>query len=393
MLSAMQPILRLAVILSLGSALELAGQTVPPSLSALFGDPLLAQGQGVSVRRGQLDEAFIAYKSNLAGRGQTIPEEARLLRERLLLDRLIVTQILTNRATEADRAKATDMVVKIMADTRQELGSDDALRRRLKVLGLPPERYTNQVMEQALAQTVVDREVRAKVEVSPPDIDEFYQSGTDVLVRALQAELERLAKDPQSSADRLAEVKKQIDAVKKSNLARLEQPERVRVSHVMLATRDRNTDQPLSDDQKKVKRSQIEKLRTAALAGEDFQKLVLEFSEDRNLKETKGEYVLTREANFLPEFKMAAFALAPGQISEVLTTAFGYHILKVSEKMPAQKVPIEKARKDIQDLLVEQAVQKRMPGYFHELKQQAGVQVLDVRLAGETAKDTNPLKD
>jgi parvulin-like peptidyl-prolyl isomerase len=214
-----------------------------------------------------------------------------------------------------------------------------------------------------------------------------------VLVRSLQAELERLAKDPQASADRLAAVKKQIDAVKKSNLARLEQPDRVRVSHVMLATRDRNSDQPLTDEQKKIKRTQIEKLRTAAVAGEDFQKLVLEFSEDRNVKETKGEYVLTRDANFLPEFKAAAFSLAPGQISDVLTTAFGYHVLKVSEKIPAQKVALEKVRKDIQDMLVEQEVQKRMPGYFRDIKQQAGVEVLDAKLAGEPGKDTNPLKD
>ena len=385
--------LRLAALVSLCGALELAGQTVPSALSALFDDPLLARGRGVSVRRGQLDEAFIAYRSNLAGRGQTIPEDERLLRERLLLDRLIVTQILTNRAIDADRTKATEIVEKIVAETKKELGSEEALRRRLKVLGLPPDRYTNQVLEQALAQAVVDREVRAKVEVSPTDIDEFYQSGTDVLVRSLQAELERLAKDPQASADRLAAVKKQIDAVKKSNLARLEQPERVRVSHVMLSTRDRNTDQPLTDEQKKVKRTQIEKLRTAALAGEDFQKLALEFSEDRNVKETKGEYVLTRDANFVPEFKAAAFSLAPGQISDVLTTAFGYHILKVSEKMPAQKVAPEKVRKDIQDMLTEQEVQKRMPGYFREIKQQAGVEVLDARLAGETQKDANPLKD
>jgi parvulin-like peptidyl-prolyl isomerase len=280
-----------------------------------------------------------------------------------------------------------------VADTKKELGSEEALRRRLKVLGLPPERYTNQVMEQALAQAVVDREVRAKVEVPPGDIEEFYQSGTDVLVRSLQAELERLAKDPQASADRLAAVKKQIDAVKKSNRARLEQPERVRVSHVMLATRDRNSDQPLTDAQKKIKRTQIEKLRIAALAGEDFQKLALEFSEDRNVKETKGEYVLTRDGNFVPEFKVAAFSLAPGQISDVLTTAFGYHVLKVSEKIPAQKVALETVRKDIQDMLIEQEVQKRMPGYFRDIKQQAGVEVLDAKLAGETNKEANPLKD
>jgi peptidyl-prolyl cis-trans isomerase C len=239
----------------------------------------------------------------------------------------------------------------------------------------------------------VDRGLRSKVVVSEVQIEEFYAAGTDVLVQALQAELERAAKDPQSTADLLAELKRQIERLRKDNLSRLEQSERVRVAHVLLATRDRETEQPLSDDQKKVKRHQIEKIRTAALAGEDFGKLVQEFSEDRNLSQTKGEYVLTREAPFVPEFKAAAFSLQPGQISDIVTTAFGYHILKVLERIPARKVELGTVKDELRTLLTEQHVQKQMPAYFRTLKKEADVQVLDPKYRIDVSKDVNPLKN
>src|SRR2546428_4805840 len=65
----------------------------------LFEDPVVARGKGLEIKRSQLDDAFISYKANLAARGQSLAEDQRLDREGQLLDRLIVTQILGNRAT------------------------------------------------------------------------------------------------------------------------------------------------------------------------------------------------------------------------------------------------------------------------------------------------------
>jgi parvulin-like peptidyl-prolyl isomerase len=363
------------------------------TLTSLFQDPVLARGTGVEIKRSQLDDSFIAYKANLAGRGASVPEPERTAREALLLDRLIVTQLLVQRATEADRTTARTNAERIILETMKEMTSPETFRRRLKALGLSGERYTNQVMDQTLAQAVVDRELRSKITVEDARVSEFYNTGTDVLVTALQSELERMAKDPESKPDRIADVKKQIEAVKKNNLNRLEQPERVKVSHVMMSTRDRVTEEPLTDDQKKVKRSQIDRLRVAAKGGEDFQKLVMDFSEDRSLKENKGEYVLTRETQFVPEFKVAAFNLQAGEISEVVTTPFGYHIIKCLDRFPAKKVDLdEKVKRDIKELLTEQDLQKLMGDFFRRLKKDAGVEVLEAKYRVDSNKDTNPLK-
>jgi parvulin-like peptidyl-prolyl isomerase len=237
-----------------------------------------------------------------------------------------------------------------------------------------------------MAEAVLEREVKSKLEISTNQIQDFYNTGTDAVVRIMQQELERLAKDPNTSVTQLTAVKQQIEELKRGNLARLEQPEKVRVSHILIATRDLQTEAEMNADQKKAKHQQAEKLLARARAGEDFSKLVLEFSQDRNLKETKGEYTLSRQDLFVPEFKAAAFSLATNQISDIVTTTFGYHIIKCLEKIPARKIEFAKISGEIKEALLNQELQQQMPAYFERLKKEARVEILDPKYKLESPK-------
>jgi parvulin-like peptidyl-prolyl isomerase len=189
----------------------------------------------------------------------------------------------------------------------------------------------------------------------------------------------------------VAELKRRIDSIRKTNLARLEQPEKVRISHVFISARDRTTEEELTAEQKKLKRQQAEKIRSRAVAGDDFQKLVLELSEDRGVPETKGEYTFSRNDPFSPEFKAAAFSLKAGEISDLVTTPFGYHVIKCLEKIPAKKIELENVSKDLHEFLAQQEAQKAMPDYFRKLKKEAAVEILEAKYRIETA-DTDPRK-
>lgn len=358
----------------------------------LFDDPVIARGQGVEVKQNQLDEAFIAFKANLAARGQSIPEEHRRFREIQLLDRLVITQILGKRATTGDVATARQAAIKFAAETRKAAQSDEGFLRTLKSLGITAEQFDERVYDQALAEAVVARELKSGIKISDAQVENFHRTGSDVLVEMLQGELERIAKNPDASVDQLTAVKRQIEETKRVNLARLEQPERVRISHVLLATRQRDTEQPLPEEQKRQKRFQMDRILSRAKAGEDFAKLVKEYSEDRNLKETKGEYTFSRDDRFAAEFKAAAFSLEPGKISDIITTVYGYHILKMHERIPAKKVELEKVSGEIRDHLVQQALQRQMPDYFARLKKEASVEVLDAKYRVEVPKTVEPLK-
>jgi peptidyl-prolyl cis-trans isomerase C len=365
-------------------------KTQGPKLSDLFGDEVIARGKGVEVKRSQLEDAFVAHKASLALRGQSIPEERRARLEAQLLQQLIVMQILTNRVTAADLKMANELAEKRLKEAKEQSVSEEALYRQLKAAGMSPERFHRAVMEESFAQAVIKREVTSTVTITDAQVQEFYATGTDLLVRLMQADLEKLVKDPSSSPSQVAQLKERVDEIRRANLSRLEQPEKVHVSHIFFAGRDRKTEEPLTAEQQKIKRQRLEKLRQRALEGEDFSKLILEFSEDRGVKETKGEYTFSREDRFVPEFKAAAFTLAPGKISDIVVSELGFHVIKLLEKFPAKKVEFEKVAADLKEFLVQQEVQKAMPDYFAQLSKQAGLEVLDPKYKLEMADDSEP---
>jgi parvulin-like peptidyl-prolyl isomerase len=360
-----------------------------PSFDSLFADDVLAQGKGIKVTSSQLETAYTAYKANLAARGERINEAERTYREAQLLDRLIVTQILTNRATAADHLAAEGMAEKFMAESKKGSASDEAFYRQLKVMGLSAEQFQLRVREQAVAEAVIERELKSTLTVSDADVQDFYKTGNDLLVKTMQGELDKLAAAPASKPADIATLRERIDGLRKLNLGRLEQPEKVRIAHIFLATRKREGEPDLPAEQRQIKRQQLEKLRARALAGDDFMKLVLEFSEDRGLAETKGEYTFSRADSFSPEFKSAAFSLEPGKISDIVSTPFGFHIIKLLEKIPAQKTEFDKVSKDLKEFLSQQTLQKALPDYFTKLKKEAGVEILEAKYRLEV-RDTDP---
>jgi parvulin-like peptidyl-prolyl isomerase len=363
-----------------------------PTFAELFGDDVIARGKGVEVRRSQLEGAFLAFRSNLASRGQGIPEDQRLLREAQLLERLVITQLLTQRANAEDRKQAKELGERFLTETKKGTPSEEAFQRQLKAMGMSPEQFQKRVDEQSLAEAVIGREVKSTIQVSDADVREFYDKGVDLIVKLLQEELEKLVKDIKSSPEEVSKLKERIDLTRKDNLARLEAPERVRIQHVFFAGRDVQSERELTPEQLKQKRARAEKIRERALAGEDFARLIRENSEDRGVPETKGEYTFGRADRFSEEFKSASFSLSPGQVSDVVSTPFGYHVIKLVERIPAKKTEFEKAAKDVKEFLQQQRVQQAMPEYFARLRKESNVEVLDAKYRNLITGNVDPTK-
>jgi peptidyl-prolyl cis-trans isomerase C len=310
-----------------------------PSMKAsdLFGSKVIVKGKGMEVTRGQLDDEVIRVKGQAAARGQNIPPEQMALLERQILEQLIQVQLLKAQATEADKAAGKALAEKRFEDTKTKLGSEEQLNRQLKLMGATREEVLAKWTESAIAETVLKREL--KVNVTDADTKKYYDD----------------------------------------NPARFEEPEMVRASHILLMTNDPKTNAELSDEQKAAKRKQMEGLLKRARAGEDFAKLAKEYSEDPGSKETGGEYKFAR-GRMVPEFEAAAFSLGTNQVSDIVTTKYGYHIIKLSEKIPARKVAYDKAANDIKEGLTQQELQKKFPDFVAKLKKDAGVEILDEKL-------------
>jgi peptidyl-prolyl cis-trans isomerase C len=307
--------------------------------------PVIAKGKGVEVRRGQLDDAFIAYTANLAARGSQIPPGRRQAAEAQLLDRIIITQLLVKNATPADRESAKTNAGKFYSDARKNVDDEDSFRRHLKSLGLTPVQFTNRVMEQAVSEEVVKRELKSGIKISDAEVKQFYETNNEAFT----------------------------------------QPQLAHVSHILISTRDNQTGLPFTPEQKLARKDKAQKALDRARKGADFTKLVLELSEEPGVKENKGEYKFTRakddqRRSMPPEFEQAAFALKSGEISDIVTTEFGYHIIKLHEIIPPRKAPFTDVQERVRDHLTQQELDKRLPTYFNKLKKEASVEILDEQL-------------
>jgi parvulin-like peptidyl-prolyl isomerase len=181
----------------------------------------------------------------------------------------------------------------------------------------------------------------------------------------------------------------EIKAFYDGHPADFEQPEMVHVRHILLMTIDPTTHEPLSDDQVEAKRKEANDVLTKARSGEDFTKLAEQYSDDTTTKEKGGELPAFPHGQMLPEFEAAAFALTNNEVSDVVKTMYGFHIIKFIDRTPPKTLTladtVPSINMTVSDWIKQELEQQKMnqlaPAYLAKLKKAAGVQVTDPDLS------------
>jgi parvulin-like peptidyl-prolyl isomerase len=315
------------------------------AMTALFGDPVIAKGKGFEIKRSELDEVMMGVKSTAAARGQTIPPGQLTQIESQLLDRLIQDQLLLQKATDADRTNGVQKAGLQMNALLERFGSQEVLERQMKAVGMTVAELRSKITQENTAQAVKIRELN--VTVTDAEVKQFYDDT--------------------------------------NHLADFEQPEMVHVRHILSLTMDPVTRAPLSPDQQQAKRKQIDDLLKRIRGGADFAALAKQYSEDPASKDNGGEMPAFPRGQMAPEFEAAAFSLTNNQVSDVITTAYGYHIIKLLDKTPAKRVDYATVAAKIKDFLTQQKTEKLAPAYLEKLRKAADVQILDADLKAAAA--------
>ncbi len=312
----------------------------------LFGDNIVAKGKGIEVKQSQVDEMYLAFKGHRAAMGQAVPDNLRPQIEADIIEKLIATQLFLSRATAQDKTKAKEIADAFLAEQKKQVASEESFRRQLLAVGMSTQEFSSQIHEQAIVKAVIDREIKARKAISDAEAKKFYADNPGLFT----------------------------------------EPELVRASHILLSTRDSVSGKPLTPEAKLEKKKLAEKILARVKSGEDFAKLAREFSNDVGSKDRGGEYTFARAKDvpgraMAAEFEAAAFSMKPNQISDLVETGYGFHIIKTLEKIPAKKIDYAKVDSKIKENLLREAVEKELPDYIAKMKKEAGVQIL--------ASDTN----
>lgn len=254
-------------------------------------------------------------------------QEAR----RMVLDRLIEKKLLEQEA-ERRKVRVSDEELEsaISQYLRQRGLSKDQLYVQLARERIPVDRFKEKIRRELMVHRMIEREIASHIHVSDQQCREYYERN-----RGDQAG-----------------------------------PGTVRIQQIVLLTRgDRPRD-------KQEKRQLMEEIRSRILKGEDFDKLARKYSQGPN-PEQGGDCGYFKEGELLEDLDRVAFSLNVGEVSQVIETSVGLHLLRVMEKGAGSAKPFEEVKEEIRSRLMETAYQEEVKKKLESLRQSA---YIDVRL-------------
>ncbi|MDP4179676.1 MAG: peptidylprolyl isomerase [Bacillota bacterium] len=148
-----------------------------------------------------------------------------------------------------------------------------------------------------------------------------------------------------------AELKKYYDDNKASFL----EPEKVKAKHILFSTMDQQTQQEYTDEKKEEVKKKAQEVLDSIKAGADFDELMNKYTEDPGTKDMPDNAYTFGKGEMVQEFEDAAFSLKVGEISDLVKSSYGYHIIKVLDKIPAKQLTFDEVKDQIKPQLDEQA--------------------------------------
>ncbi|GAB3166122.1 peptidylprolyl isomerase [Telluribacter humicola] len=248
-------------------------------------DKIIARVDNYYILKSELEELYQSYAAN----GQKAPDKCQLL-ESLIINKMLLAK------AEIDSVTVDEKMVENQLGGRmdymiQRFGSEkniveaygksiDALKTELR----------QQVKEQMTVETMQEK-IAGDVKITPSEVRKFF------------------------------------NAIPKDSLPYI--PAEVEIGHIIrMAT--------VTKEQKEKLRNQLIEYRKRALAGEEFSTLAQIYSEDLGSAKNGGDLGFAKRGMMVPEFEGVALALKPGEISDVVESQFGFHLIQLIETRGAE---------------------------------------------------------
>jgi peptidyl-prolyl cis-trans isomerase C len=293
-----------------------AVQPVPAELP-----DVIARVNGQTISRADFERAVRNVENRPAERDRVF---------RRVLDDLIGYRLLVHESQSRKVAVSDADVEASVGEIRQQFPSEEAFTSAMAQQQLTAAQVRSDARQNLGVEKLLEMEIASKTAVTPDQIAAFY----------------------------------------KENPQAFQVPEQVRASHILISVTP-DADAPT----KAAARAKAESVLKSAKGGADFAALAREHSQDPGSAAGGGDLGVFRQGQMVGPFNDVAFKLAPGAISDVVETDFGYHIIKVVEKQPARAVALDEARGDIERHLQQLNRQRETQAFVQSLRSKSKIEV------------------
>jgi peptidyl-prolyl cis-trans isomerase D len=160
------------------------------------------------------------------------------------------------------------------------------------------------------------------------------------------------------------------------------QPEQVKVSHILIKTPAPGPDGKVDDKAVAEAQQRAEDILKQIKNGSNFEELAKKYSEDTSAKDG-GSLGWIGRGQTVPEFEKVAFSLPKGQISGIVKSSYGFHIIRVDDKHEAELKPLDQVKSEIEPILKRQEAQQIAENQAQKILNQARRQGLDAAAAAQ----------
>lgn len=316
-----------------------AAQSTPPPAAAQLQAPavepvpaqlpaIVARVNGEAINGAELENAV----KGLEGRaGGPVPADQRDRVYRGVLDDMIGYKLLIQEAKARKIAVPDADVEAQVAQIRGQFPNQQQFEQALAAQKLTVQNVRDDARSEISVEKLVEGEIGSKIAVKPEAINDFYKNNQD----------------------------------------KFQQGPRVRASHILI-----QVPQGADAAAKQQAKTKAEGILKDLKAGKDFAAAAKENSQDPGSAPNGGDLGYFEQGQMVPQFEQAAFTLGPGQMSELVETQFGYHIIKVSEHQDGRVVPLEEAKGQIEQYLTQQNRQAETQAFVNTLKSKATIEIL-----------------
>jgi peptidyl-prolyl cis-trans isomerase SurA len=247
------------------------------------------------------------------------------------LNRLIDRKLVEQKVKELEIRVSEEEIRQSIEDVKKQNNlSQEALVAALKGQGLTFEEYKVQLREQLERLRLVSQEVKAKIQVSEREMREYYEA----------------------------------------NGAVFGGEEQFKARHIFFKLDKKATAQEI----KRVMAHALTVLYEAR-AGKDFVELAKKYSEDPNAQKDGGDLGTFRKGDMSAEIEETVVGMKAGDISDLVNSTVGLHIIKLESRAPGKAKPFEQVKVQIEDILYRKKSEERFARWVHELRQGAAIEI------------------
>lgn len=300
---------------------------------------VVARVNGVDIQSKYIEFRLNRILKNVR-RPLTMREKTSIVKD--LIEKEVVRELVHQQGEKKNLKVDSDLIEKEVKALREPYTSDEEFEKALSTRNITLQDLKSSMEVDIHARQLLNEQIKGKVDISDKDVNKYYED----------------------------------------NKQKFHRPESFRTRHILAALFPPKAlrTQSISDLQKnkeyfaRIAEEKIDGIIKELKEGADFEELAKKKSDDEYSRDNGGDLNFMYKGVFDPSYDEAVSKLKPGETSGKVKTRFGFHVIQLIEKHPAEQAPFDEMKNSIQKLLFMEEAKKLVEVYIEDLRKQAKIE-------------------